>query len=267
MTPKQAKANDLFVYALPRINDRAMESIDDILNKAVGWAGGYFSGLGHEYAATNGLYAWFVDQDLAAAKQWFYLAAKLIAVSTTKPVGYSNLWTCHDFMYPLLSDCSEIIELYSTLETPELIKHRDNPKEGWIKPNIVQVTLKGDYGKLAELIDLLEKKGLKRSKKFNECYIQFFRGLINGNLNEMEHALIYLGKQKSVDPTTEDFLAFHAVVLCKIAWLKGYPVQVDSPLVPMAFMPVNPLPFYDDVYEFLKPGWVAPPPPPEYAAK
>jgi hypothetical protein len=214
----------------------------------------------------HALYSWYVDHDLASAKQWFYLAARLIAESTTKPKG-ATLWTCHDFMFPLLSDSPEMIALFATLSPPgvdnkpSFADKRENPREGEFQSYLVQTAIKGDDQKLDELVALFKAKSLKKNAKFNNAYIQFYTGLIGGDVPEMEAALDYLGKLQSQNPTTEDFLAFHAVIMCKLAWLRGYEVQVDSPLVPMAFMPVAPLPHYDDVYEFLKPGWQAPPPP------
>ena len=270
MTPEQAKKHRLFVYAMPIDDKEAIEYIDDILNKGAGWAGGCFSGLGNRYAAIHGLYAWFVDQDLAAAKQWFYLAAKLIAVSTTKPVGFSDLWIPHDFMYPLLSDSPEAIKLFSEVEIPAITRPKPcYPKNSGEKSLLAQLTIKRDDVQLAKMIDQLDAKLSKRKKppQFDMAYVDFYHGLLSGNIAQMEQALAYFTTIKYEDSTTQDFLAFYAVVLCKLAWLRGFEVQVDHPRVPMAFMPVNPLPFYDDVYEFLKPGWVAPPPPPEYAAK
>lgn len=257
----QSKSNPLFAVAMQGGEWLNQHSIDAIItNLEPDNVASKYKILATD-AARHALYSWYVEHDLTTAKQWFYVAAKCIAISTTKPVGYAKLWTCHDFMFPLLSDNPELIALYATLETPNLIEKRDNPKEGEFQVNLVQTALKGDYSKLAELITLLKAKGLKKDAKYDNAYIQFFTGLINGNIADMEAGLAVLGKCQSQNPTTEDFFAFHAVVLCKLAWLKGYQVQVDSPLVPMEFMPVAPLAHYDDVYEFLKPGWQAPLPP------
>ncbi|MDP3010105.1 MAG: Imm49 family immunity protein [Methylococcales bacterium] len=89
-------------------------------------------------------------------------------------------------------------------------------------------------------------------------------GLMKGDIAEMEKAIKRSCRWKTANPTYKDFLAGYAVVLCKLAWLKGFEVQVDSPLIPMAFMPVEPLAHYEDIYEFMKPDWQAPPPPDEY---
>ena len=254
------------------VDSNVAENINHI-NNGWGWAGGPFIELSN-CAIKYALYNWYTEQNLAAAKQWFYVAAKCFAISTTKSVGITQLWTCHDFMFPLLSDNPEIIALYATLspqgkaDKPSFAEKRIDPKEGEFQSYMVQTAISGDDAKLKELLEVFTTNGVKRSAnykststKFQNAVVQFYSGLLAGNIAEMETALKFLGSYKSQNPTTENFLAFHAVVMCKLAWLRGYQVQVDSPLVPMEFMPVAPLAHYDDVYEFLKPDWVAPPPP------
>jgi len=221
----QTKTHGVFSNGMPSKDARLAAQIEGIVKKGGGWAGGWFCSVG-DHAITHALYSWYVDHDLTAAKQWFYIAAKCIAISTTKPVGFATLWTCHDFMFPLLSDSPEMVALFATLSPPGLddkpsfADKRENPREGEFQSYLVQTAIKGDDQKLAELIALFKAKSLKKNAKFNNAYI-----------------------------------------MCNTALIRGDEVQVDSPLVPMAFMPVAPLPHYDDVYEFLKPGWQAPPPP------
>lgn len=53
-------------------------------------------------------------------------------------------------------------------------------------------------------------------------------------------------------------MTFPGTMETKLCWLKGINIQIDSPLVPMALMPVKPLDYYDEVYEFLQADWVPP---------
>lgn len=220
-------------------------------------------------AITHALYSWYVDHDLAAAKQWFYVAAKCIAISTTKPVGNETFWALHPFMFPLLSDNTEMIALYATLsplgrdEKPTFAERRDDLKSNEFDIYLVQLVLQKDDTKLQEHIATYKAKNYKRQSKYKIRIINFMEALLKGDVAQMESAIAPLSKWELGNPTTEDFLASYAVVLCKLAWLRGYEVQVDSPLVPMEFMPIAPLAHYDDVYEFLKPDWQAPPPPTE----
>lgn len=110
---------------------------------------------------THGLYSWYVNHDLAAAKQWFYVAAKCVAISTTKPMGYATLWTCHEFMLPLLSDSPEMMALFAELSPPGYDEKRNNPREGEFQSYLAQIAIKSDRIKLQQLIDLMRVKGLK----------------------------------------------------------------------------------------------------------
>lgn len=245
---------------LKRTDDEMAKNLGYIIKDGYGWAGGPFMGLG-ECATKYALYHWYNEQNLAVAKQWFYVAAKCIAISATKPVGNEKFWALHPFMFPLLSDNLEMIKVYSTIETPNLLERRNDLKNNEFDISLVQTALQGDDTKLASMINTYKAKNYKNQSKFKIAVIQFMEGLLTSDIAEMEAAIALLSKWQLSNPTTEDFLSDYAVVLCKLAWIRGCEVQVDSPLVPMAFMPIASLPHYDDVYEFLKPDWVAPPAP------
>ena len=66
-------------------------------------------------------------------------------------------------------------------------------------------------------------------------------------------------KLPNEDPITGDFFTYLATFKTKLCWYRGIEVQIDSPRVPMDLMPVRPLAHYDDLYDFLQPGWVPPP--------
>jgi hypothetical protein len=217
-------------------------------------------------AITKGMQCWYVGHDLTAAKQWFYLAAKCTAISTTKPVGNETFWALHPFMFPLLSDNLDMIALYATLsplgrdDKPTFTERRSDLKSNEFDIYLVQLALQKDDTKLQEHLAIYKAKNYKRQSKYKIGMIHFMEALLKGDVAQMESAIAPLGEWELGNPTTEDFLASYAVVLCKLAWLRGYEVQVDNPLVPMEFMPVAPLAHYDDVYEFLKPDWQALPP-------
>jgi hypothetical protein len=259
----QTATNHRFVISMPRLDKDAEKHIDLIQNQGFGWAGGCFGTLGEEYAVTHALYSWYVEHNLAAAKQWFYVAAKLIAISSTKPVGNENFWAVHPFMFPLLSDSPEMIALYSTIETPNLLENRLKLKANEFDIYLVQTALQGDYNKLAELVDTYKAKNYKTQTKYKISMMLFMEGLMSGNISKMETAIAKHKNWVLANPITEDFLSDYGVTLCKLAWIKGFEVQVDSLLIPMEFMPVTPLAHYEDIYEFMKPNWIAPLQPPK----
>jgi hypothetical protein len=257
----QTATNPLFTIVMPMNKTETERDINGIINEGFGWAGGCFKTLGEKCAVTNALYSWYVERNLAAAKQWFYVAAKLIAISSTKPVGNETFWSPHPLMFPLLSDCPEMIAMYSTIETQKLLENRLNVKSLQFDIYLIQLALQGDYLKLTELIETYKAKKCRMAYK--KSLTKFLEALISGDIMTMESTLLKFTKWGYNNPTTEDFLSIFGVILCKLTWLKGFEVQVDSPLIPMAFMPVAPLAHYEDIYEFMKPDWVAPLPPPK----
>ena len=50
---------------------------------------------------------------------------------------------------------------------------------------------------------------------------------------------------------TQYFICTCAVVYAKIAWRHGYHVTVDSPWVPREWLPVAPLPSYENAFAFM----------------
>jgi hypothetical protein len=59
---------------------------------------------------------------------------------------------------------------------------------------------------------------------------------------------------------TEELISTMPVIYAKIAWYHGHEVRVDSPYVPVAWLPMTPLPAYEDRYDFLaKPINLLPP--------
>lgn len=251
------KNNNRFAkFRLEMTENQIVEYSHDILENKYPDDGFCYKRLAQELA-NKAFYSWYVNNDLKAAKQWFYVSGKCIAAGTKQSKRFVSLWTCHDFMFPLLSDSISLIQQFATLSPPEFDIKKVDPELGEFQSYLAQTAIAKDDDRLRELLQLFASK---KHEEFDKNYISFYSGLLDGNFAEMEKALSFLGKFKSQDPTTEDFLASHAVVMCKLAWLRGYEVKVDSPLVPMEFMPVQPLELYDELYAFLKPGWIAPPP-------
>jgi hypothetical protein len=52
------------------------------------------------------------------------------------------------------------------------------------------------------------------------------------------------------DMLINQFISYYGLCYAKLAWLKGIPVEVNSPLVPKELLPVKPLGSYRDEFEF-----------------
>jgi hypothetical protein len=161
-----------------------------------------------------------------------------------------------ELFYALFSDNPEIINAMARLETPELLRDRPNPLRSRFRVHMWQLTILGDYEALQAMVARQAKNGRKGDRELAAAGRDFFSLLMRGDKQGLEdlihqHALI-----KSSDPLVEDFMSFLGCIEAKLCWLKGIPVQIESPLVPMELMPVKPMDHYDDVYDFLRPDWV-----------
>lgn len=224
--------------------------------KGINLAGCYGS-LAHDHV-TLGIYDYFIEGNLQGYKQHLYVASKLDLAAIALD-SYQRFSVGSEIFYALFTDNTELIDTMARLEPKYFMSARDNPLNPQFKVHMWQLSILGEHETLQTKIEKLAKNGLKADRKLAAAGKDFFSLLTRGDKQGLEdlihqHALI-----KSADPLTEDFMSFLGCLEAKLCWLKGIPVQIDSPLVPMALMPVQPLEHYDDVYDFLQPGWVPPP--------
>lgn len=207
---------------------------------------------------TRAIYAYFVKRDVTALRQNCYLATKLILASVDEDGG-ASFSVGGDFLYALLSDNRDVINALARVETPELLKERHNPLSSRSHVYMLQLAIRGEDEILEEMIAKFAKNGRKAKRSEAAEGKDFFSLLLQRDrvglqeLIQTKHAQI-----KSANPYEEDFMSFLGTLEAKLCWFKGIPVEINSPLVPMELMALKPLERYDDVYDFLKPGWVPP---------
>jgi hypothetical protein len=238
---------------------RRAKSIENILyNRTKVRLGSVLTGLAG-LSRTRGVHAYFVEGNARALKQHFYVASKLILASAGQDGG-ENFDIPDSFLYGLLSDNIEVINTLANAENPELIRERDNPLWARFHVHMLQLAIRGEHEALQAKIWKLAKNGKKPEREECAKGQDFYSLLLKRDKAGLErliqdkHARI-----KSVNVRIEDFLSYLGTLEAKLCWLKGIPVQIESPLVPMELMPIEPLAHYDDEYDFLKPGWIPPP--------
>jgi hypothetical protein len=64
---------------------------------------------------------------------------------------------------------------------------------------------------------------------------------------------------ESMDVAFNDFVSLYSTSIAKLCHIRGILVEIDHPRVPMDLVRIAPLPHYDDVYDFLAPGYEPPP--------
>lgn len=208
------------------------------------------------------MFIWFAKGDLQQVKQWSYLSAKAKRMHyQIKPYSW---FPSYEFLSALLSDNQEIIDWYAAHQSSYNVNRyeiaaRDNPESPTFHGYQMILALNNQWDELRERCERILNMELKRDKKYLVDH-RFYLGLANGDQAAMEEALAELTSPKVAKVRnyefafglTEQLIATHAVIYAKLAWLKGYPVQVDTPWIPKEWLPIKPLKNYVEPWEFMQ---------------
>lgn len=236
------------------------DHIIDLLTQGLGDRGACLGMLGSTTQAKS-LMAWFRDHDLQACKQWAYVAAKLHRMYfQCKP---NAPLSAADHLYVLLSDHPDLINWYSQHEASYAkglaLKDRDNPKQFKFRSYQALLALNGRWDELRQRCERILSMDLKRDKRYLIDH-RFYLALANGDKAGMESVLAELCSPKVARVRnselgfgfTGNFIATHATVYAKIAWRHGFELEIDTPWIPREWLPVQPLPRYEDPWPFMQ---------------
>lgn len=221
-----------------------------------------------------GLLAYFARGDKTALKQHWYLTAKLLAHSV-RHQPEDDPWNCYvsmdtNLLCALVSDSPSVIDEFSRLAGPNLAgpnlagpnfaSYGGNPKAAVFALHLAQLVIRGDYEAAQAKIALGAKKAGGKIKQAYATGTDFYSLLMKGDKAGLEASIMESTRFRKTgdEPYICDFLYPGATFRAKLCWHKGIPVEIEHPMVPMAWMPIQPLPQYDDVYDFLSPNWQPP---------
>ncbi|QPF73477.1 hypothetical protein G8A07_11475 [Roseateles sp. DAIF2] len=206
----------------------------------------------------RGLECIFIEGELRGMKQNFYVACKLFVASQQEAKPSGDVFADYaPFLYGLLSDSPEIYDWLAHVE----LKDKDYVKGAHFLFHQFQLAMQRDDEALREAIALVAKKGGNRDKALAQAGQDFFSLLLKQDKVGLQAMIEGQAKIKSAHELEGQFLAGFAVIHAKLCWYRGIEVQIQNPLVPMPLMPIQPLDAYDVEYDFLRPGWMPPPPP------
>lgn len=215
-----------------------------------------------EFALVKAMLAWFLNQDLVAFKQWCFVSAKLLrSLYQERPKNY-YMTSAH--LVHLMSDDASLIEWFARFEYPFALK------DGYSSPERITDLNTHDHHHYNTLLALRGDWELlaRRSRSFLEDVPPKFRdyeadhrftlALAGGDAAGMEQALndlvqpaLMKRRQDEERGDTQGLICTVAVVYAKIAWRHGFPINLDSPWIPRAWLPVSPLATYEDMFDFL----------------
>lgn len=217
-----------------------------------------YSGLSIDHVVV-GFFDYFSRGDMASMKNNLYVSCALKLASLSISDDRFELQTPDYLLYSMLSDSQAMAREFSAASPQGFVSAREDPLNSQFYVHMFQLAMARDDVSLADKIRRMAKNGRKPMRTQCERGEDFFSTLIRGDKEGLEKIILVDAARKLEHVYTEDYFSFLAVLEAKLCWIRGIPVEIDHPLVPMELMPVKPLDHYDDVYDFLRPGWVPPP--------
>jgi hypothetical protein len=228
---------------------------DDVANDK--WDAGNLWYANEKFA----LHEWFVNHNLTKTKQHFYKCGRVFEYLTKKFDASIMGHGMYYFDYLILSDNQALIERFAdfTYEiTPANRSHREGIEKGYYNAFIylLQCSIKNDWVEFDRILPIVQTKVNKRYKMPLE--IEFIEGLRMGDKAKIEVALKGLTQPKMHNknnnmPIASQLICHPVIGYAKLAWYKGIEVEVDSPLVPKEWLPIQPLKDEEYIdYDFIK---------------
>lgn len=191
----------------------------------------------------------YIDNDFNEARQHFYNAAS-IALHMSKKYDWRVIDNgTFQISYALLSDNKALIESYSTLKN----KVNHETSLGFQLANAIQnIILENWNGLDINIRNLKRLTEINKFKIFAPC-INVFESFRLEEPVKLEQALLTLikdHKKRMKNGLTSEFMSSDTCAYCKLAWIKGYEIDLKTDLVPIKLMAVKPLEHYE-TYDFL----------------
>lgn len=201
------------------------------------------------HALTMGMYSYYVNGDISSFKNWFYVATKLRLANLDDPLDTTGF-----LLVALLSDNNDVI-LEAANAKRESLTQSPGGFLSEISVKMAQQAIVGDDSQLSQSIEMFNK--FKDEKKLN-LFSDFYSRLIEKDREGLEKIVQESSKVRSKEILFEKSFSHIGTLQAKLCWRRNIEIEVESPWVPMQLMPVRPLLTYDNVYDFLKPGWQRP---------
>lgn len=205
-------------------------------------------------------YSWFAEQDLSDFKLNSYVVAKLMYM-IAKSTGEEGVMHEAEWYYPLMSDYEPFIRWGMSFEPKStFLKRRvDNPNQNEYRYYQLTLALNGHWDEMGRRAEVFLKEPSTKMKKYVPD-MRFYLALAQKDKAGMESALAELTSAKVARVRNEvfeltvpsTFVSPFACVYAKVASRHGYDLDIDTVLIPKAWLPVSQLPSYIDPYEFMR---------------
>jgi hypothetical protein len=215
----------------------------------------------HSLGAAHRCFAsadYFIEANLVTFKQNMYVCGLCELRSLEKTpyeqrIGFNAPRLIGVLQNALMSDNIDLIRATASIEQP-------NTDETRIIERMWKAALVGDNDLIKQLLPTSAGRGTRKAyRKEVEEGRDLFSLLLAGDKTDLEKRILLDIGAESMDAMFDDFVSLYATSIAKLCHIRGIPVEIDHPRVPMDLVRIAPLPHYDDVYGFLAPGYEPPP--------
>lgn len=211
----------------------------------------------------RGVVHWFDDKDINQLRQNFYVSASLIRhyyeilnyeeLEQRKNNCFISQW---ELLAPLVSNRRSLVDWYAHNDKLYDLEKVERHKSWDFVAYQSMVALRGEWDRLIARCELAFSDPPTDRTWYD--YHALYYALAQKDKAEMERQLqvmlnpVKLRVRLSEEPPyTEHLFVSRIIIFMKIAWLHGFDIGVDSPYVPMEWMPTQPLETYSKHYSFL----------------
>ena len=199
--------------------------------------------------------SYFVERNISVTKQRMYNCGRLLDMRDNH--NEDMRIDLQGAVFPMiLSDSSELIKRFGKWKYDEY----NFGFRTVSMTTFLQKLLGGSKLEATKELELYKQHRLQYGKKEAKVYEQdpsIMLGLINGDKDLIKSGIEWLiskpvhHKRCTYDTFISKLISYPATAYLKAAWIKGYQVEVNSPLIPMDLMPVQPLEKYVVPYFFM----------------
>lgn len=200
-------------------------------------------------------YAYFYENNLEGAKQAYYTGGRLMRFVYNNYPDANIAFRIDRINMALLSDHPQIIKDLGNAVTDKLTKQAVRGATNFT----ILAIIRNDIETVSEQIKLLTKYHLsKKTRNWVQPEVDFYTAYLAKDQQGMTNAIYAMLKSRKYIHISKTFMCgerridIPAITYTKLAWLKGYEIEIDHPMIPMVFLPVCPLDHYADELPFFK---------------
>lgn len=201
------------------------------------------------------LESYFVNNDLEQTKQHLNHCGLFFHFLLANRYENDDLWLPeNNISFGFLSDNQKLIQ--ATMQEIDALDKRDS------KMNRVAFAMKNVYLNnlelLAEDVQLIDEVRADVWKENTDYHLSVFQGFLENDVRKIEAGINALSSDayhkmyvQNWD-TIRQFIMLPAIGYAKLAYLKGYELNIESKYIPKDWLPIQPIQEYTIPYDYVK---------------